>query len=106
MGPEQTPGLGQQAPLTPEYQAIFDTSLAEQAAGGHGNDRRFTCRSSGMPRNMTAVSPSIGLGGRLPSVSVAALPRVPSCACPDQSVAPQNPWGRLIPIREVSGLPA
>jgi hypothetical protein len=55
--PSKPPGLGQQAPLTPEYQAIFDTSLAEQAAGGHGNDRRFTCRSSGMPRNMTAVYP-------------------------------------------------
>jgi hypothetical protein len=55
--PSKPASLGQQAPLTPEYQAIFDTSLAEQAAGGHGNDRRFTCRSSGMPRNMTAVYP-------------------------------------------------
>jgi hypothetical protein len=41
----------------PEYQAIYEKSLAEQAAGGHGNDVRFTCRTSGMPRNMTAVYP-------------------------------------------------
>jgi hypothetical protein len=55
--PTKPVSLGQQAPLTREYQAIFDASLADQAAGGHGNDRRFTCRSSGMPRNMTAVYP-------------------------------------------------
>jgi hypothetical protein len=55
--PAKPPGLGQQAPLTPEYQAIYDASLAAQAAGGHGNDLRFTCRTSGMPRIMTAVYP-------------------------------------------------
>jgi hypothetical protein len=27
-------GRGQQAPLTPEYQAIFEAGLADQAAGG------------------------------------------------------------------------
>ncbi len=60
-GPQWDPGkprgLGQQAPLTPEYQAIFEASLAAQAAGGHGDDLRFTCRTSGMPRIMTAVYP-------------------------------------------------
>jgi hypothetical protein len=30
-------GRGQQAPLTPEYQAVFEASLADQAAGGQGN---------------------------------------------------------------------
>ena len=30
-------GLGQQAPLTPEYRAIFEASLADQAKGGEGN---------------------------------------------------------------------
>ena len=55
--PSKPPGLKQQAPLTPEYQAIYEKSLAEQAAGGHGNDVRFTCRTSGMPRNLTAVYP-------------------------------------------------
>ena len=55
--PTKPPGLKQQAPLTPEYQAIYDASLAAQAAGGHGNDLRFTCRTSGMPRIMTAVYP-------------------------------------------------
>src|SRR5882672_3722376 len=51
------PGRGQQAPLTPEYQAIFEASLADQAAGGQGEDIRITCVSTGMPRQMTAVRP-------------------------------------------------
>src|SRR5882757_10375526 len=55
--PSRPKSLGQQAPLTPEYQAIFEASLAAQDAGGHGNDLRFTCRTSGMPRIMTAVYP-------------------------------------------------
>src|SRR5215831_5739713 len=50
--PSKPGSRGQQAPLTPEYQAIFDVSLADQDAGGHGNDSRSTCRSSGMPRIM------------------------------------------------------
>ena len=55
--PSKPQSRGQGAPLTPEYQAIFEASLAAQAAGGHGNDLRFTCRTSGMPRIMTAVYP-------------------------------------------------
>jgi hypothetical protein len=55
--PTKPAGLAQKAPLTPEYQALYETSLAAQAAGGHGLDRRFTCRSSGMPRIMTAIYP-------------------------------------------------
>src|SRR6266478_4948503 len=30
-------GRGQQAPLTPEYQAIHEASMADQANGGQGN---------------------------------------------------------------------
>ena len=30
-------GLGQQAPLTPEYQAVLEESIADQANGGLGN---------------------------------------------------------------------
>ena len=30
-------GLGQQAPLIPEYQAVLEASLADQAKGGLGN---------------------------------------------------------------------
>ena len=55
--PSKPGSRGQQAPLTAEYQAIFEASLADQAAGGHGHDLRFTCRTSGMPRIMTAVYP-------------------------------------------------
>jgi hypothetical protein len=43
-------GPGQQAPLTAEYQAIFEANLADQAAGGQGTTPTFTCISPGMPR--------------------------------------------------------
>jgi hypothetical protein len=51
------PGRAQQPPLTPEYQAIFEASLADQAAGGQGEDIRISCIPTGMPRQMTAVRP-------------------------------------------------
>src|SRR2546422_8294839 len=50
-------GRGQQAPLTPEYQAIFEASLAEQEKGGQGENTRYTCTPAGMPRVMTVVGP-------------------------------------------------
>src|SRR5579871_2307206 len=43
-------GPGQEAPLTPEYQAIFEANLRDQEAGGQGYDRDFVCQSPGMPR--------------------------------------------------------
>src|SRR6266487_3590503 len=55
--PTKRLGRAQQAPLTPEYQAVFEASLADQAAGGQGGDTRITCVSTGMPRMMTAVRP-------------------------------------------------
>src|SRR5258707_4814572 len=55
--PTKPPGLGQQAPLTPEYQAILVESLADQAAGGQGGDNLITCRTNGMPRMMSAAWP-------------------------------------------------
>jgi hypothetical protein len=50
-------GRGQQPPLTPEYQAIWEASMADQAAGGQGGDTRVTCISNGMPRLMTIIRP-------------------------------------------------
>jgi hypothetical protein len=55
--PTKPPGLAQQAPLTAEYQAIFETSLKDQAAGGHGNDYRSACVLDGMPRIMNLTAP-------------------------------------------------
>jgi hypothetical protein len=50
-------GRGQQPPLTPEYQAIWEASMADQDAGGQGGDTRVTCISNGMPRLMTIIRP-------------------------------------------------
>jgi len=43
-------GREQQAPLTPEYQALFEANLNDQAAGGAGLAQANTCISPGMPR--------------------------------------------------------
>jgi len=55
--PSKPLGARQQPPLTPEYQAVFDASLADQSHGGQGNNARFTCIPHGMPRTMTATFP-------------------------------------------------
>jgi hypothetical protein len=48
--PSKPPGAGQEVPFTPEYQAIFEANLRDQAAGGQGTAQTFTCISPGMPR--------------------------------------------------------
>ena len=48
--PDKPRGLGQEAPLTPEYQRIFEDKLADMAEGGQGTDPTTWCLSPGMPR--------------------------------------------------------
>jgi hypothetical protein len=55
--PTKPPGRGQQAPLTAEYQKIFEANLAEVAKGGFGDDPVYTCIPEGMPRAMSLVLP-------------------------------------------------
>src|SRR5438876_8895458 len=43
-------GPGQEAPLIPESQAIFEANLKDQAEGGQGTTPTYTCLSPGMPR--------------------------------------------------------
>jgi hypothetical protein len=51
-------GNGQQAPLTPEYQAILDASIADQEKGGLGNSAAHVlCGGAGMPFMMIAFRP-------------------------------------------------
>ena len=50
-------GRLQQAPLTSEYQALFEAGEADQAAGGQGNDPTYTCIPDGMPRAMNVIFP-------------------------------------------------
>jgi hypothetical protein len=47
-------GLAQKPPLTPEFQALYEASLADQAAGGQGNHLGYTCLAWGMPAMMNA----------------------------------------------------
>ena len=55
--PTKPLGRGQQAPLTPEYQAKLEASIADIAAGGHGLNEHTSCLPHGMPRMMNAVYP-------------------------------------------------
>jgi hypothetical protein len=50
--PTKSRGLGQQAPLTPEYQKVMADSMADQAKGGLGNYPTARCLPGGMPRMM------------------------------------------------------
>jgi len=50
--PTKPNGLGQQAPLTAEYQAILEATIANQKAGGQGDDPTFSCLPAGVPRVM------------------------------------------------------
>jgi hypothetical protein len=48
--PSKARGAAQQAPLIPEYQALFEANLRDQAAGGPGLAQTNSCVSPGMPR--------------------------------------------------------
>jgi hypothetical protein len=55
--PTKPPGLAQEAPLTSEYQAIYEASLKDQAAGGRGDNYHSSCVLDGMPRMMSLTAP-------------------------------------------------
>jgi hypothetical protein len=50
--PHKPAGPSQDAPLTTEYQKIFEANLADQALGGQAGDPTYRCLSPGMPRIM------------------------------------------------------
>jgi hypothetical protein len=55
--PRKPPGLGQQAPLTPESRATFEANLSDKAQGGLGGDPTGLCLPHGMPRMMIGIYP-------------------------------------------------
>jgi hypothetical protein len=55
--PSKPRGRGEQAPLTAEYQAIFEANLKDQEAGGQGTDATYNCLATGMPRTMMSYGP-------------------------------------------------
>ena len=54
--PGKPPGLGQQAPLTPEYQAVLEANLKKQTEG-KDFDPKGNCVPPGMPRMMMIYQP-------------------------------------------------
>jgi hypothetical protein len=46
----------QEAPLKPEYQAMYDASLKDIDGGGFGLDRHYACFPMGMPRQMAGIA--------------------------------------------------
>ena len=55
--PSKARGLEQQAPLVPEYQAIFEAALKALRSGALGADPQIDCLPAGMPRMMIAYEP-------------------------------------------------
>ena len=55
--PTKPPARGQQPPLTPEHQAIWEANLAEARAGGQYYNTQVRCMPGGMPRMMMAYEP-------------------------------------------------
>jgi len=55
--PAKPPGRGQQAPLTAEYQAKFESTLADRTAKGLIDVEATTCLAPGMPMMMQAYEP-------------------------------------------------
>jgi|SRR6266700_3653120 len=55
--PTKPTARGQQAPLTAEYQKVFESALAEQAVGGQDYNPQVRCLPSGMPRMMIGYEP-------------------------------------------------
>jgi hypothetical protein len=51
------PREAQQVEFTPEYQAIFEANLKDQALGGQGTDPTYQCIPDGMPRAMNVIFP-------------------------------------------------
>jgi hypothetical protein len=72
--PSKPSGLGQQAPLRPEYQKILEASVADQENGGQGENPGYRCSSHGMPRVMIATVPFEFV--ILPEVTYIALERL------------------------------
>src|ERR1700692_3267441 len=54
--PTRPPGPGQEAPLTPEYQAVYEANLAK-AKAGVAFDPKYTCGPIGLPRVMALGAP-------------------------------------------------
>jgi hypothetical protein len=50
-------GLPQKPPLTAEFQALFEASIADQATGGQGDHTVYRCFAWGMPAMMNAYAP-------------------------------------------------
>src|SRR5579883_335436 len=55
--PNKPWGLGQQAPLTPEYQAVLEANLKSQREGGFFDWLGSSCRGFGMPLITYAFQP-------------------------------------------------
>jgi hypothetical protein len=55
--PTKPLGLGEQAPLIPEYQAMLEAAVRDEKAGGQGIDPTYLCVPSGLPRSMIVVLP-------------------------------------------------
>ena len=95
---------GQQPPLTPEYEKIFEASLADQALGGQGNNVIHKCLPVGMPRQLASGFPiDIIISGKATTSCLnSRLPRHAK-SIPTAAIGPRRSF-RLSPaIRSANG---
>jgi hypothetical protein len=55
--PTKPAGRGQQPPLTPEYQKVWESNIAAEANGSQNYNPQARCLPGGMPRMMIAYEP-------------------------------------------------
>jgi len=55
--PARPGGRGQQPPLTPEYQAVWEANIASEAQGSQEYNPQARCLPGGMPRMMIVYEP-------------------------------------------------
>jgi hypothetical protein len=57
--PNKPNGRGQEPPLTPEYQAIWEANMADQESGGQDYNPQVRCLPGGLPRMMIVYEPGM-----------------------------------------------
>ena len=87
-------GKPSEAPLTPEYRAIFEANLKEQAQGGQGTDPTFTCLAPGLVQTqMLDYVCSLNVDERYPAVG-----RIRNAIGTDRLQTPSQAAARLLDV--------
>jgi hypothetical protein len=88
--PNKPWGKGQQAPLTPEYQAVLEANLQAQRDGGFFDWLGASCRGFGMPLVMYASSRWNSSSRRRPPMCWSIGSSTPGASTPTAAIGPRR----------------